>query len=170
MAVRRCVLPLAAALVAAVVMAAATAPRASAAKLCLFRDLCSRTRVLSGGPGDTVVDACGKEMVFSPRCVARRIAACKVKDPCAGKAAAGKGKGKGKRKAAPPRAAALIPRAYRGGVVKDGCGKAFRVTPACKLVKISAACYRGCEVKPIRVGRRILLGPGRPLTCAGRCK
>lgn len=164
MAGRRCILPLAAALVVAVVVAVATAPRAAAAKLCLFRDLCSRTRILSGGPGDTVVDACGKEMVFSPSCVARRIAACKIKDPCAGKAAAGEGKGKGK--AAPP----LIPSAYRGGVVKDGCGAAFRVTPTCKLEKISAACYRGCEVKPIRVGRRVLLGPGTPLKCAARCK
>lgn len=161
MAARRCVLPLAVALVVAFVAATAAVPRASAAKLCLFRDLCSRTRILSGGPGDTVVDACGKEIIFSSRCVARRIAACKIKDPCAGKAAKGKGKAK---------APAFIPRTYRGGVVKNGCGQAFRVTPTCKLAKISAACYRACEVKPIRVGRRILLGPGRPLTCASRCK
>ncbi|GAB0493653.1 hypothetical protein MMPV_004938 [Pyropia vietnamensis] len=149
----------------AVVIAATVAD----AKVCYFKDPCSRVRLLSGRPGSFVVDACGKELVFSPTCLARRISSCKIKDPCAKKAARPKKKQVGQRAkggAKKGKPAVHIPMTFRGSVVKDGCGKPYRVSKLCKLIKISAACYRACHVK----SSRLILKPGRPFTCASRCK
>lgn len=141
---------------ALVIVAATTATTAGAvARVCRFKDTCSRSRLLTAYPGGVVVDACGKELIFSPLCLARRIQPCKIWDPCANK----------RGKAGP-----WIPLPLRGAVVQDGCAKTYRVTATCKLAKISQACYKACVVKPIRVGTRIVLGPGRPFTCASKCK
>lgn len=143
--------------VALAAVVAATAPTTGvAARVCFFKDPCSRSRLLTAHPGGVVVDACGKEVTFSPACVARRIPACKIRDPCAAK----------RGKAGP-----WVPLPFRGAAVQDGCGRPYRVTAACKLVKISSACYKACVVRPTRVGTRmVVVGSGRPFTCASKCK
>lgn len=153
-------------------------------KTCYFRDPCSRWRLLAGKPGDFLVDACGKTIVFSNTCLARRISSCRIKDSCA-KQAVTAGKGAGKKGAKDAKSnkkgragkgakkgaiTNLIPRTFRGAVVKDGCNRPFRVSRTCKLIKISAACYKACHVMRIKVGRRYLLRPGTPYTCASRCR
>lgn len=155
-----------------VALAVVVAATGASAKTCYFKDPCSRSRLLSGWPGDFVVDACGNEMVFSPTCLARRISACKIKDPCPKRAVAtmrntqeGIKKGTKHGPGAP-----LIPFSFRGNVVNDGCNRPYRVSPICKLIKISEACYKACFVAPIKVGRRTVLRPGRPFTCASRCR
>ncbi|KAK1864479.1 hypothetical protein I4F81_007025 [Pyropia yezoensis] len=147
---------LVATLLATAVAVIATAPTGAAARVCLFKDGCARSGILSGRPGDVVVDACGKEILFSPTCVARRILMCTIKDPCAWK-----------KKTKP---VAVVPMSFRGGVVKDLCGRSYRVTRMCKLVRVSPACYTACMVRPIKVGTRLIPGTGRPLTCASKCK
>lgn len=141
------------------------------AKTCYFKDPCSRFRLLSGRPGDFLVDACGKDIIFSPTCLPRRISACEIKEPCPWKAAAAWKKVQQHNKTGANNGPApLLPFTFRGNVVKDACDRTYRVSPICKLIKISAACYSACFIKPIKVGNRIMLRPGRPFTCASGCK
>lgn len=168
-----------------VALAFVVATTSVSGKTCYFRDPCSRWRLLAGRPGDFLVDACGKAIVFSNTCLARRISSCRIEDPCTRLAAAAaskeaaksndksvkgnkeRGAGKGAEKGPTVN---LIPRTFRGAVVKDRCNRPFRVSRTCKLIKISAACYKACHVKRIMVGRRYLLRPGTPFTCASRCR
>eukprot|EP00168_Porphyra_purpurea_P015048 TRINITY_DN4491_c0_g1_i1.p3 TRINITY_DN4491_c0_g1~~TRINITY_DN4491_c0_g1_i1.p3 ORF type:complete len:156 (-),score=35.23 TRINITY_DN4491_c0_g1_i1:475-942(-) len=119
---------------------------AAAARVCRVADTCTR-RLLSGSPGDIVADGCGVEFFFNKVCVPAILKPCVVKDTCAPK----------------PVPLPLL----RGGAFKNACGKTFHMSADCKLLPLSARCYKACA-RP--VGKALASAiPGKPVTCATKC-
>eukprot|EP00168_Porphyra_purpurea_P015049 TRINITY_DN4491_c0_g1_i2.p3 TRINITY_DN4491_c0_g1~~TRINITY_DN4491_c0_g1_i2.p3 ORF type:complete len:156 (-),score=25.85 TRINITY_DN4491_c0_g1_i2:475-942(-) len=88
-----------------------------------------------------------RRVLFNKVCVPAILKPCVVKDTCAPK----------------PVPLPLL----RGGAFKNACGKTFHMSADCKLLPLSARCYKACA-RP--VGKALASAiPGKPVTCATKC-